>query len=65
MLKCRSQKTFYEFVKIAGMKKFFKKSLVLICSVAILLGPVVSGCGKKAPPKPPTQVSGEQNTKKP
>jgi len=47
------------------MKKFFKKSLVLMCSVAILLGPVVSGCGKKAPPKPPTQVSGEQNTKKP
>jgi hypothetical protein len=47
------------------MKKIFKKGLVLICFVAILLAPFISACGKKAPPKPPTKKSGEQNIKKP
>jgi len=42
------------------MKKIFKKSLVLMCGVAILLAPFISACGKKAPPKPPMEKSGEQ-----
>jgi hypothetical protein len=45
------------------MKKYFKKSLVLFCSVAILLGMFFSACGKKAPPRPPVKKSGEQGTK--
>jgi predicted small lipoprotein YifL len=47
------------------MKKYFKKGFVLICVVAVLLVPFMSACGKKAPPKPPTEKSGEQipNTK--
>jgi predicted small lipoprotein YifL len=47
------------------MKTIFKKGLVLMCFVAILLAPFISGCGKKGPPKPPTEKSGEQtpNTK--
>ena len=42
------------------MKKIFKKSLVLMCVVAILLVPFISACGKKAPPKPPVEKSGEK-----
>jgi len=42
------------------MKKILKKSLVLICVVAILLAPFISACGKKGPPKPPMEKSGEQ-----
>jgi len=45
------------------MKKIFKKGLVLMCFVAILLAPLISACGKKAPPKPPVEKSGEQNRK--
>jgi predicted small lipoprotein YifL len=45
------------------MKKYFKKGFVLICVVAVLLVPFMSACGKKAPPKPPTEKSGEQNIK--
>jgi hypothetical protein len=46
------------------MKKFCKKGLVLMCGVVMLLVPLFSSCGKKAPPKPPTEKSGEQNIKK-
>jgi len=46
------------------MKKIFKKVLVLICFVAILLAPFISACGKKGPPKPPVKNSGDQNIKK-
>ncbi len=42
------------------MKKYIKKGFVLICVVAVLLTPFMSACGKKAPPKPPTEKSGEQ-----
>jgi len=42
------------------MKKHFKKGFVLICVVAVLLVPFMSACGKKAPPKPPTEKSGEK-----
>ena len=42
------------------MKKILKKSLVLMCVVAILLAPFISACGKKALPKPPMEKSGEQ-----
>jgi len=47
------------------MKKILKKGLVLICVVGMLLMPVISACGKKAPPRPPAEKSGEQipNTK--
>jgi hypothetical protein len=45
------------------MNKYFKKGLVLFCSVAILLATFFSACGKKAPPKPPVKQSGEQSTK--
>jgi predicted small lipoprotein YifL len=45
------------------MKKYFKKGFVLICVVAVFLVPFMSACGKKAPPKPPTEKSGEQNIK--
>ena len=45
------------------MKKYIKKGFVLICVVAVLLTPFMSACGKKAPPKPPTKKSGEQNIK--
>ena len=44
------------------MKKYFKKGFVLICAVAVLLTPFMSACGKKAPPKPPTEKSGEQTS---
>jgi predicted small lipoprotein YifL len=47
------------------MKKYFKKGLVLICLVAILVPPFISACGKKAPPKPPMEKSGDQNITKP
>jgi len=46
------------------MGKFFKKSIILICSLAILLVPFVSACGKKAPPKPPTNKSEKLKTEK-
>jgi len=42
------------------MKKILKKGLVLICFVAILLAPFISACGKKAPPRPPAEKTGEQ-----
>ncbi len=42
------------------MSKFFKKGVVFICFVAMLLAPLISACGKKGPPKPPTEKSGEQ-----
>ena len=42
------------------MKKILKKGLVLICFVAILLMPFISACGKKGPPRPPTEKSGEK-----
>jgi len=45
------------------MKKKFKKGLVLMCIVAILSAPFFSACGKKGPPKPPVEKSGEQNRK--
>jgi hypothetical protein len=47
------------------MKNKIKKGFVLICLTAILLAPFISACGKKAPPKPPTKESGDQNIKKP
>ena len=42
------------------MKKIFKKGLVLMCVAVILMAPFISACGKKAPPKPPTEKTGEQ-----
>ena len=45
------------------MKKIYKKGIVLLCVVAILLMPLISACGKKAPPKPPKEKSGEQRQK--
>jgi predicted small lipoprotein YifL len=45
------------------MKKKCKKGLVLMCVVAILMAPFISACGKKAPPKPPVEKSGEQTPK--
>jgi predicted small lipoprotein YifL len=42
------------------MKKICKKGLVLMCAVVILMAPFISACGKKAPPKPPTEKTGEQ-----
>ena len=39
------------------MGKFFKKSFILLCSIAILLAPFFSACGIKAPPKPPIKKS--------
>jgi hypothetical protein len=45
------------------MKKICKKGLVLMCVAVILMAPFISACGKKAPPKPPTEKSGEQNKK--
>jgi hypothetical protein len=42
------------------MKLKFKKGLVFICFFAMLLVPLMSACGRKAPPKPPTEKSGEQ-----
>jgi predicted small lipoprotein YifL len=45
------------------MKKICKKGLVLMCVVVILMAPFISACGKKAPPKQPTEKSGEQNKK--
>jgi len=42
------------------MKKILKKGLVLICFVTILLMPFISACGKKGPPRPPTEKSGEK-----
>jgi len=46
------------------MKKILKKGLVLICFIAILLAPLLSACGKKAPPRPPVKESGDQTIKK-
>ena len=37
--------------------------LAAIPVVAILLAPFISACGKKAPPRPSTEKSGEQNIK--
>jgi predicted small lipoprotein YifL len=45
------------------MRKIFNKGLVLICSIAILLVPLISACGKKAPPRPPAKESGDQSIK--
>jgi len=45
------------------MTKMFKKSLVLICSIVILLSFVLSGCGKKGPPRPPVKETVDQNIK--
>jgi len=42
------------------MKKICKKGLVLMCVVVILMAPFISACGRKAPPKPPTEKTGEQ-----
>jgi predicted small lipoprotein YifL len=42
------------------MKKICKKGLVLMCVVVILMAPFISACGKKAPPKPPTEKTGEK-----
>jgi hypothetical protein len=39
------------------MKKYIKKGLVLLCSIAILQVTFLSACGKKAPPKPPVKKS--------
>jgi predicted small lipoprotein YifL len=46
------------------MEKICKKGLVLMCVAVILMAPFISACGKKAPPKPPTEKSGEQIHKK-
>jgi predicted small lipoprotein YifL len=42
------------------MKIKFKKGFAFICFFAILLVTLISACGKKAPPKPPVEKSGEQ-----
>jgi len=42
------------------MEKIFKKGIVPICLIAVLLVPLISACGKKAPPKSPVRESGEQ-----
>jgi hypothetical protein len=46
------------------MKKYFKKGLVLLCCVAILLATFLSACGKKAPPKPPVKQPEQQKVEK-
>jgi hypothetical protein len=46
------------------MGKFFKKGFILFCSVAILLAPFFSACGKKAPPKPPIKKTEKLETEK-
>jgi predicted small lipoprotein YifL len=45
------------------MTKMFKKSLVLICSVVVLLALFLSGCGKKGPPRPPVKETVDQHIK--
>lgn len=45
------------------MTKMFKKSLVLICSVVVLLALFLSGCGKKGPPRPPVKETVDQTIK--
>jgi predicted small lipoprotein YifL len=46
------------------MKRYFKKGLVLLCSVAILLATFFSACGKKALPVPPVKKPVKQETEK-
>jgi len=45
------------------MTKMFKKSLILTCSVVVLLALFLSGCGKKGPPRPPVKETVDQNIK--
>ena len=45
------------------MTMMFKKNLILICSVVVLLAFFLSGCGKKGPPRPPVKETVDQNIK--
>jgi hypothetical protein len=46
------------------MGRFFKKGVILLCFLAILLVPFFSACGKKAPPRPPVKKSEKMEKEK-